>query len=143
MPCPGRRDLPRAWADLPDLARAFVAAAPAHATLAPFEELRFEGRTLAGDRRMLAGDRRVLAGDRRTLAADRRVLAGDRRTLADDGRVLATDWWVLASDRWVLAGDRRVLAGAGAACRIGATCAGKVRAGGISWPLHDPDFARR
>jgi nucleoside-diphosphate-sugar epimerase len=45
---PGPLDVPHAWAYLPDLARAFVAAAAARDTLPAFARLHFEGHTLTG-----------------------------------------------------------------------------------------------
>lgn len=45
---PGPLDRPHAWAYLPDLARAFVAAAAARDALPPFARLHFEGHTLTG-----------------------------------------------------------------------------------------------
>jgi nucleoside-diphosphate-sugar epimerase len=45
---PGPLDVPHAWAYLPDLARAFVAAAVARDTLPAFARLHFEGHTLTG-----------------------------------------------------------------------------------------------
>lgn len=45
---PGAPDLPHAWAYLPDLARAFVAAAARAEALPPFVDLPFAGHTLTG-----------------------------------------------------------------------------------------------
>ncbi|MBT9383002.1 NAD(P)H-binding protein [Pseudooceanicola sp. CBS1P-1] len=47
---PGPMDLPHAWAYLPDLARAFVALAEAHAALPDFADLGFAGHVLTGAR---------------------------------------------------------------------------------------------
>ncbi len=46
---PGPRDLPHAWAYLPDMARAMALLASRRAQMAPFEEFGFEGMTLTGD----------------------------------------------------------------------------------------------
>lgn len=46
---PGRRDVPHAWAYLPDLARAFVVVAAARASLPPHARLHFSGYTLTGE----------------------------------------------------------------------------------------------
>ena len=45
---PGPRDVPTAWAYLPDLARSFVAVAERRAQLAAFEVLHFKGYSLTG-----------------------------------------------------------------------------------------------
>ncbi len=47
---PGPKDVSRAWAYLPDLARAFVAVADKRATLADFEVLHFAGHRITGQR---------------------------------------------------------------------------------------------
>jgi nucleoside-diphosphate-sugar epimerase len=48
MTYPGHRDVPTAWAYLPDLARTFVAVADRRASLARFEVLHFKGDSLTG-----------------------------------------------------------------------------------------------
>jgi nucleoside-diphosphate-sugar epimerase len=48
MTYPGHRDVPTAWAYLPDLARTFVAVADRRASLAQFEVLHFKGYSLTG-----------------------------------------------------------------------------------------------
>lgn len=45
---PGRTDIPHAWANLPDAARAAVHLAEKRDTLAPFEDVPFDGYTLTG-----------------------------------------------------------------------------------------------
>jgi len=58
---PGPKDLPHAWAYLPDLARAFVAlAGRAPAACGPFERFHFAGHTLTGAE-LLAGIERAAA----------------------------------------------------------------------------------
>ena len=47
---PGARDVPTAWAYLPDLARAFVALAGKRAEVAAFEVFHFAGHTVTGQR---------------------------------------------------------------------------------------------
>ena len=46
---PGRRDIPHAWAYLPDIARAAVALAERRADLPAYADIPFEGWTLTGD----------------------------------------------------------------------------------------------
>jgi nucleoside-diphosphate-sugar epimerase len=54
MTYPGHRDVPTAWAYLPDLARTFVAVADRRASLAPFEVLHFKGDSLTGQQWLTA-----------------------------------------------------------------------------------------